>query len=497
MLVAMGNLYKSPVFLACFLAANGSLCALGSEEAGTTPVNIEWVFALTSIDVSGVPVSMQSAGNVVERNLYQRLHSISLHKCADEEYRYYESRAWAKARTDAAKKLMDKRAQRDAVVFQGNPEWKSKKSIKTIDADILKLEEEFRNADTQAPLIAEEVPFKLAESNRSGTFPVPPKSGGERQFCVAQKADAFMSGALTEYHGRILLKLKIWSLAFNAFIYENNILLSAEDISVAINELAAELIDAVSGYRSARVAVLADAADALVFIGDDLVEKAGEETLQAPGKILVTVSAENRRTVSVPLELNEDESAEVSVTLPLVNLAPMSITAFDKNGELTAPLYKGALYLGETPFTLDLPSNMFDYFRIEMEGNKGSLAVFESTSDMTAGTKRLKTRLLPDPEKKPVEKARDRMYLSYGLFWMSLPLVMVVGFPWQGGGGMYGSAFTEVQTNPTEENAARANTLLAVSIGAAAAVGLTIADVIYRAVKYFTIANENSPALVK
>ncbi|MDR0410758.1 MAG: hypothetical protein LBH75_02135 [Treponema sp.] len=461
-------------------------------------MNTEWVFVLTSIDVSDVSSQVQPVGSIVERTLYHRLRSISSHRCTNEEYQYYENKAWAKARTDAAKKLADKRTQRDAIIFQGNPGWKYKKSIKTIDADIEKLEEEFHNADIEAPRIAKEVAFRLAEANRSGTFPTPPKSGGERQFCITQQVDAFMSGALTEYHGRILLQLRIWSLAFDAFIYENSILLSAEDVSIAINELTAELIETVSGYRSARITVSPDVKDALVFIGDNLVENAEKETLQPPGKVSVTVSAENRKTVSVPLELSEDESAEVSVTLPLINLAPMSITAFDKSGELIAPVYKGALYLGNTPFTFDLPVNVFDYFRIEMEGNKGSLAVFENASDMTASkTKRLNTRLLPDPEKKPVEKARDRMYLSYGLFWVSLPLAMVIGFPWQGGGGMYSSAFKEVQTNPTEESAARADTLLAVSIGAAVAVGLTIADTIYRSIRYFAIANENSPVLVK
>ncbi|MDR0644289.1 MAG: hypothetical protein LBG05_05160 [Treponema sp.] len=495
----MSNLYVRLLahVLARLLIVSGILNALGSEEAAPAPVNTEWVFVMTSIDIFGVPTPMQSIGNVVEKSLYQRLHSISSHRCAGEEYQYYKNKAWAKVRTDAAKKLADKRTQRDAVVFQGNPEWKYKKSIKTIDGDILKLEEEFRNADAKAPYIAEEVVFKFAEANRSGIFPVPPKSGGERQFCIAQKADAFMSGVITEYHGRVLLKLKVWSLAFNAFIYENNILFSAEDAFVAVGELTAELIETISGYRSARIAVRTDAPDALIFIGDNLVEKAEEETLQPPGKVSVTVSAGNRKTVSVPLELAEDENVEVSVPLAPIELAPMSITAFDKTGELTAPVYKGALYLGNTPFTFDLPVNVFDYFRVEMEGNRGSLAVFENTPNEASGIKRLKTRLLPDPEKKPVEKARDRMYLSYGLFWMSLPLAMVAGFPWEGGGGMYGSAFKEAQTSPTADNAARAETLLAVSIAATVAVGLTIADTVYRAVKYFTIANDNSPVLVK
>jgi hypothetical protein len=497
--VAMRNLFKNPILLIYFLTTS-TVYALGSEETDIVPVNTEWVFILTGIDVSGAPAPIQPIGNIVERNLYQHLRSIKSHKCTDEEYLYYESKAWSKARTDAAKKLSDKHAQRDAIVFQGNPKWRYKKSVKTIDADIEKLEEEFRIADSKAPPITKEVAFKFAEASRSGIFPAPPKAGGERQFCITQKVDAFMSGTLTEYQGRILLRIKVWSLPLGAFIYENNVLFSTEDVSIAIGELTAELIETISGYRSARIAFRVGVPDALVFIDDNLVGETEEEILQPPGKVLVTVSAKDRKTVLEPLEVSEDENIEVSVTLPPINLSPISITAFDKTGELTASLYKGALYIGETPFVFDLPVNMFDYFRVEMEGSNGSLAVFESTdstSKTEPETKRLKTRLLPDPEKKPVEKARDRMYLSYGLFWISLPLAMVVGFPWQGGGGMYGSAFREVQTNPTEENAARADTLLTVSIGVVAVVGLTIADVVYRAVKYFTIANANSPVLVK
>jgi hypothetical protein len=486
--------FEIRVFLIYILVAR-AVYGLGSEEADVKAVNTEWVFALTSIDVSKAPASIRAVGDVIERTLYQRLRSISSHKRGDEEYGYYESKAWAKARTEAAKKLSDKRAQRDAVIFQGVPEWKYKKSIKAIDEEIKKLEEEFWEVDETAPRIAVETAFKFTQANETGTFPEAPKSGGERRFCVTQKVDAFIGGAVREYHGRVFLNIKVWSLAFDAFIYERDVLFSSEDVSAAIGELSGELIEAVSGYQSARLVVRTDAPGSLVFIGDSLVEE--EETLQPPGEASLTVSAEGRSTVTAPIELVEGEGAEVTVALPLITLAPMRIAAFDRTGDVKGALYKGALYVGETPFTLDLPVSMFDYFRIEMEGGVGGLAVFESADEDGFGEKRIRTRLLPDPEKKPVEKARDRMYLSYGLFWMALPIATVVGFPWQGGGGMYGSASSEAKSSPTAANVERANTLSAVSIGAAVAVGLTVVDVVYRMVRYFTIANTNSPVLLK
>jgi hypothetical protein len=503
-------LYHIVLFFLLLFCSASSLHAKAAAEADPAPLNPEWGFAVTAFDISALPPEHQIIGEFVQREFVLMLNSIKKRRRGVEEYAYYENAAWEKSKAAAAKAIADKWTQRDQLLFLGDPAWKYKKSLKTINSDIEKLRDAFEKAAVEAPLIARDPVFTLIEANMKETYPKPPETGREFAFCVQQKIDGFLTGAITLFQGRMYLTLKAYTLYSNSYSYEDSILFSSDQMANAVKELAGDLTAALSGIAPALLAVDADAPDAALFVNETFAgtgEISGFE--HSPGEVTVTASASSRETASVSLELNEGEQTEVSFTLPLITFAPFSFTALTPQAksrwavftptlfsEQTAAVYQGALYVGQTPLTLDVMSGAFTYYRLESDqiGLDGTInktagtVIVDSRTDMAI----VKTRVLPDPEKKPVERAKDRLYLSYGLFWLTLPVALVVGMDalWGGDSGMLGAA---IQGRSSLD----ANAWLPVSIGATIAAGTAIGFTIFNAVLYFSTANKNSPVIVK
>jgi hypothetical protein len=99
-------------------------------------------------------------------------------------------------------------------------------------------------------------------------------------------------------------------------------------------------------------------------------------------------------------------------------------------------VYQGSLYVGVTPFTLQLPRNQFSYISVEtQEGRTGSAAYrdndivrgrvrFDRIND-TTGMAAFNTKVPISPEEKRVDKARRGFYGAYGAFWVVLPVALL------------------------------------------------------------------------
>jgi hypothetical protein len=282
-------------------------------------------------------------------------------------------------------------------------------------------------------------------------------------------------------------------------------LFSVENSTGAVRELAHDLVGVISGIAPVTFTVQAEPGEAAIFINETFAGTGEISNFEhSPGEVSVVVSANKYETVSAVIELNEGEQTEVSFTLPLINFTPLSLTALvpepkskwavftpTRFSEQGAAVYQGALYVGQTPLILDARSDMFNYFRIESDqtGSQGTIkktagtVVVDGRQDIVS----VKTRVLPAPGQKPVEKSRNRMYTAYGLFWLALPLAIVAGIG--GSDGMAGAAI--------KGRSQDAYTWYPVSIGASIAAGTALGFFIFNAARYFSTANNNSPPLSK
>jgi hypothetical protein len=390
-------------------------------EEERKPINNEWFLCVTQFDYSMIQLAQRIAGNVIARSLVDTLKTVSYRLRISPEYAYYEDYAWRQAVNAAAKALSQKQDERSLLLFKGEPDWRYRNNIKKLDADIEKLKEELAKKEAEKPLVNNEPSFKLIQANLSGTFPDPPKPGGERRFCQNQKADAFLSGTIREFHGRYFIALKLYVLYANAYVYEDDIIFSMEDSGGAVDEITGRLTAVLSGNKPAVIAVNASPPEAQVLINQNYAGKGtvGERE-HPPGKVTVAVAAEGYAPELVETELASGEVTEINVALSPLMYSNVNIGV---PGLAGVSIYNGALYMGEAPYNLRMPIDTLGYVSAEAKGNKAAKIVFTSP-DMPDASRNISMKLKtqPKPGQKRVNRARRQYYWAWGATWIAAML---------------------------------------------------------------------------
>jgi hypothetical protein len=347
-----------------FLLSPALLFPLGKKEEEPKELrDTEWVLSVTAFDVSALPESRRVIGELLQRSLVDSLNSVSYRIRVSPEYTWYEGRAWARSQGAAAKALAAKREERDNLLFRGDPGWRYRRSLKTLEGDIKKLEEALRKAEAEKPLVEEEPVFRFTQGNQDGNFPAPPGAGKEYRFCLDQKADAFLTGAVSEYYGRIFIALKLYAAYTGAYIYEDRIVFSSDDIVAAAAELSGRLTMAVSGAAPAELAVTTGLPESVILLNHSFAGQGEVERREhPPGKVTVEILASGYESAQGEAELKSGELTEIAVNLRPLNLQPVHIESGEETG---LSVYLGAEYMGETPLTLMLPLNRLEHIYAE------------------------------------------------------------------------------------------------------------------------------------
>jgi hypothetical protein len=459
-----------------FLAAGApSFARAKAEEEAREPLNKEWVLAITAFDLASLSPADRITGEVMTRTLADSLNPVDRRIRVSREYAYYEEYAQEKTLTQAGKTLAAKRAERDILLYQGNPGWKYRKNLEAVDAEIEKLEQAYEEAEAFLPNITAEPEFKLTADNQAGVFPPPPEPGNEYRFCLDQKADAFLAASVSEYHGRIFISLKLYTAYTRSFQYEDSTIFSPEDMVPAVKELAGRLTAAVSGTAPAAIAVRTNPPEAAVLIDEAFAGRGNTFVIERlPGEAEVRVFAENYKTFSMPVELRPGELAELSVDLSPLAMAALDINAVSASAGAVLSgvrIYRGALYAGEAPLTLDLPLEEYEYVYAETPGGDHAAAVYrgiDGTVSLELGQPRTGQTL---------ELSRRRFYGAYGRFWIILPAAFVLS----GVSGAYTDAYN-YRGDPGIYNESR--TYYYVSIAAMVAAGCALGDSFFRLYRY-------------
>jgi hypothetical protein len=412
------------------------LFAAGKKEPPPEPLNKEWILCITAFDVSGLSPSRQIIGEVMVREIAESLKNVERRFRSGTETGYYQDYAWSKSRGDAAKALETKRNERDMLIFRGEPNWRYRKNLKAVEEQIVQLEEKLREIEAAIPDVSGDPVFKLSDANKNGVPPPRPKEGEEYRFCTSQKADALLTGEVSEFYGRIFVSLKMFTLYTRSYSWEDSIIFSSEDLEAAMDELSGRLVAAVSETMPAVIVVHAKPEDAMVLINGSfagLGEVPPKE--RSPGEAAVEVFAENRAQAKVDVELKAGERTELFIDLPPLSLSAFSVTVPGIPG---SAVYQGSLFQGYAPLTLELPRDEFTYISVEAPSGETGSAVYLSDrvvrgsaefvrADRDGGERDLAftTRLFPSPEEKRVEKARRAFYTSYGIFWFVLPAALL------------------------------------------------------------------------
>jgi hypothetical protein len=352
----------------------------------------------------------------------------------------------------------------------------------------VKLEEALRKIEAEEPSVEGKPLFKFTDGNKSGTWPAPPGPGGEYRFCNSQKVDAFITGSLSEYHGRLYLKLTMYTLYSRSWSWEDSSIFSSEDIQTAMEEISDSLAAAVSGIRPGVLVVRAEPPDSMVII-NNIYAGTGMATYSdySPGETEVAIYSENRQSSLFPVELNSGELAEL-----YINLAPVSLSAFtvDVPGSPGSAVYSGSLYLGASPLAVEIPSNQFTYLSVVAPSGEIGSAVYRGGGIIRGSAEFVRaeggqtlaydTTMPVSAEEKRVDTARRKFYGAYGRLWIALPVSLLA----------MGIADSYLKA-PPNQGVTMANTL---TYGAWAVIGLTAVDTVFRIVRYlFTSGSDAAP----
>jgi len=479
------------LLILCSLFLAPSLHASGKKDSGNQDtLNNEWILCVTAFDFSLLPPSRRIAGDIITRNLVDKFNAVNYRLRISPEYAYYEGYAWQQSVNAAARALSQKQDERSRLLYRGDPEWRYRNSLRRVDADIIRLQDDFNMKEANKPLINREPEFALLQANKTGTFPAPPRPGAERSFCMTQRADAFLTGEIREFHGRYYLRLRLFTLYTNSFVYEDDIIFSLDDTDGAINEIAARLNAVLAGSRPALVAVNADPPDSQILINQNYAGRGTVETRERPpGTIIVAVAAEGFTPQSVETELIAGEITTIDVTLSPLHYADVNILVPDKPG---AAVYMGALYMGEAPYTLRLPIEQLSYVVVE-SGNEMGKAVFTSP-DMPDEMMDVpfRTRVPPPSGEKRVNKARNWYYWTWGGTWIAGITAWVTHgmFTSQNEAMARGGYFDPEFFNNTQA-------LSYISTGAIVAVGAIVVYKFYRLGRYLITATDNVTPIIK
>lgn len=461
-----------------------------SEEAVIKePLNKEWVLCVTSFNVSAMPESRRLIGEILAVGLVDNLNSVDRRIRVSPEYAYYEGAAWSKARAEAGKKLAAKRDERDLLLYKGDPNWRYRKNLNTLNGEIAKLEIAWQETEADTPLIFNEPDFKLTSGNIRGTFPAPPAEGTEHRFLVDQQADAFLTGSVAEYHNRIYISIRLYTLYAHGYQYEDSTIFASDDINTAVDELAGRLVAAVSGAPPAAFAVIAEPKDAIVLANGAFLGR-GETgvTEHPPGIMDIQVFADDHESASALLEIKEGELAKLYINLrPLGNTA-FNVTVPEKPG---SSVYQGSLYIGEAPLSLDVPLNGYEYISVETPGGEEASAVFRGASSLAGDEGLIEFRKTNLPsEEKQVDTFRRKFYGAYGRFWVILPAAFMIS-------GIMNAQVSAYNRSRNPDMYDKTLNLYYISGGAWVVVGLSAAEIIYRSIRYLIASGADSTPIAK
>jgi hypothetical protein len=499
------------------------------EEQKREPQYSEFVLCVTTFDVSALPPGQQPLGYILQREFARDMGQIHHRLRVEAELLRYEDVAWTAEKRKAAAMLAVKRGERDALLFQGYPDWKYKKELKRINKELETLEKEYKKALEEKPVIEEKPLFKLIAENTAAApnFPQPPRAGNEEAFLRDNNADAFLTGKFRLLYGRIYAEFRIYARA-SSYVYEDSLIFSFEDLNSAANEIKQRFLVSLTNTDLIRMVLYSNPEDARIEVNGRFV-KSGETVELPSGPVTLKINADEHQGVSRELELEGGEQ-EFAFTLKPFTQETLGVTFSGSN----SLLYLGAMLVKKNPpavvkeeavetadeeiteeqkvtakvtttdegdeteiperfpagfFPLSIPVEQYRYIRVDTEDGLTGEAIVKGINDAGSSDAprliTLKPRKLPGKDEKPVEKVRRKFYGAFGRFWVALPLALLSS-------GVAQSYANSYYLSGKQEAYNNANASYYVSVGAWAVTGVFIAESLIRLGIYVHTATKES-----
>jgi len=486
----LSKIYAVLLFLLVFSAARLPASARQEEKEAAVSRD-EWILCITNIDTSALSAQRRQAGDLILSALSARLNNINFRARVSPEYAYYEEVTWTRDKAAAAKALSDKQNERSAYIYRGEPDWRYKRNIAAIDAEIEKLRANLARIENDPPLINKEPLFKLASVNLNNIFPSAPSDGRERRFCSEQGIDAFLALSITEFHGRFLLDMRLYTIYTNSFSWRDSTLFSHNDMDEALDEIIQRLLIALTGNRSVTVAVRSLPRDALILINSSFAGRGGEITgVYPPGAFIIDASRAEYESLTYQTVVTEGQTLDINLVLN-----PVLYGFLEVSSEIPSSIYQGALYLGETPLTLRLPLGSMEYIEMESADINKTAAVFQMPASGEA-IQSLSFDTIRPLRTGNINNDRNFYYWIYGGTWITGIATWIVYNTYMSSN--YAIFYNYSSSGTFNNNFNKYNqSMYYATMGTAIAFGAVASYGVYRLVRYIITADRTAAVSVR
>jgi hypothetical protein len=202
----------------------------------------------------------------------------------------------------------------------------------------------------------------------------------------------------------------------------------------------------------------------------------------------VSVTEEQYSPQTFSFDLNAGELSEFSMSL-----TPLALSAFNIEipPDFIGSVYRGALYAGRTPFTMELPLNQYEYIRVETDREEVGQAVIFGSDSLDSEIRTIFVKPRMPKGKTDVDTARRQFYGAFGRFWISLPVAWIIN----------GLTNTMVSTYnsylPDPALGAQADIFIKINMATMITAGVFLAEVMVRSGWYLYVSTRNEPNLVR
>jgi hypothetical protein len=295
-----------------------------------------------------------------------------------------------------------------------------------------------------------------------------------------------MTGKVIEYHGRIYLSLRFYTLYTRSYVYEDSIIFSPEDLDAAADELSDRLVFVMEGGPQAAIAVKAIPKEAIITIGEDFAGRGETPVLEyPPARMEISVSAPDHQPYTFNYDLAGGEMADFTV-----NLAPLGTSLFqiDTPNHAESLVYQDSFFVGKTPLVLPLTRSTYQYLTVETaEGQVGATVI---PSDEQEGMMEFPIAVHDPLEKGRVEKVRRQFYGAWGRFWIVIPVTMMIN-------GLANSVTTAYARNldPSDDQYDLATKFYWTSIGINVITAAVVVESVIRIVVYLYGSSKGEPTI--
>jgi hypothetical protein len=358
---------------------------------------------------------------LVTGKLAEALFAVPARTFSDAEKDAYGSHLAAIRLESAAKKLADKRAERDALLFSGKSGWKYRKDLGKADASVEEARAAYDAVLSTEPEVSAEKPLVAAAENSGGSWFVPPKSGEERTFCLLRSYDALLLGRVESLFGRTAVSVRLYSPYLDADLYADEVVFSVAKREAALTELSLALAAAASGKIRASLSVSAEPGTADIHLSGVFSGKGTVGPLaRDPGITVVEAELAGHEGFREELDLAPGEDVSLSVSLPPIERTDLAVKAFDSFGAASGGILRvDGLYSGPLPLDVSLPRNRLSFVQAEIGADLSASAVVRGDDP---GTVRLNLTPGLPPKATPTEDARRKFYGAFGRFSLAMPL---------------------------------------------------------------------------